>query len=162
MFNDRIVVESPGNLPGLVRPENIRHTHFSRNQRIAQYLKAYTYVKEFGEGVDRMCREMEEKGLPTVRYKKIGFILQATAYSSMQETANPPVNPPVNLPVNLPVKLAEQILDYLKNNPNATYDNLADEFGKSRETIRVHIKNLQAQGLLRRVGPDKTGHWEVT
>lgn len=27
--------------------DNIRHTHFSRNPKIAQLLKAYKYVKEF-------------------------------------------------------------------------------------------------------------------
>ena len=27
--------------------DNIRHTHFSRNPKIAQFLKAYKYVKEF-------------------------------------------------------------------------------------------------------------------
>lgn len=47
MFDDRIVFETPGDLPGLVRPDNIRHTHFSRNPKIAQFLKAYKYVKEF-------------------------------------------------------------------------------------------------------------------
>ena len=36
MFDDRIVFETPGDLPGLVRPDNIRHTHFSRNPKIAQ------------------------------------------------------------------------------------------------------------------------------
>ena len=39
LFDDKLVVESPGNLPGLVRPDNIRHTHFSRNPRLARYLK---------------------------------------------------------------------------------------------------------------------------
>ncbi|MBE7058001.1 MAG: ATP-dependent DNA helicase RecG, partial [Ruminococcaceae bacterium] len=48
MFDDRIVVESPGKLPGLVRTDNIRHTHFSRNPRIAEFLKAYNFVKEYG------------------------------------------------------------------------------------------------------------------
>ncbi len=56
MFDDRLVFETPGKLPGIVRTDNIRHTHFSRNPKIAEYLKAYDYVKEFGEGVDRMCR----------------------------------------------------------------------------------------------------------
>lgn len=81
LFDDRLVVESPGNLPGLVRPDNIRHTHFSRNPRIARYLKAYTYVKEFGEGVDRMCREMEADGLLPIKYYKNDFILKAVAWS---------------------------------------------------------------------------------
>ena len=37
MFDDRIVVESPGKLPGLVKTDNIRHTHFSRNPKIADF-----------------------------------------------------------------------------------------------------------------------------
>lgn len=62
MFDDRIVVESPGKLPGLVKTDNIRHTHFSRNPKIAEFLKAYSFVKEYGEGVDRMCKELEAVG----------------------------------------------------------------------------------------------------
>ncbi len=62
MFDNRIVVESPGKLPGMVKADNIRFTHFSRNPKIAEFLKAYDYVKEYGEGVDRMCKELEAAG----------------------------------------------------------------------------------------------------
>lgn len=76
MFDDRIVVESPGKLPGLVRADNIRHTHFSRNPRIAEFLKAYNFVKEYGEGVDRMCNELESAGMRIPEYYSNAFILQ--------------------------------------------------------------------------------------
>lgn len=79
MFDDRLVFESPGTLPGNVRPDNIRHTHFSRNPHIAQFLKAYKYVKEFGEGVDRMSREMEDANMLPPVYQSFGFILKVTA-----------------------------------------------------------------------------------
>jgi len=62
MFDDRLVFESPGKLPGQVKPNNIWHTHFSRNPKIAAFLKAYHFVKEFGEGFDRICREQEANG----------------------------------------------------------------------------------------------------
>ncbi|MDE6842762.1 MAG: putative DNA binding domain-containing protein, partial [Muribaculaceae bacterium] len=79
MFDDRLVFESPGTLPGNVRPDNIRHTHFSRNPHIAQFLKAYKFVKEFGEGVDRMCREMTDMDMEPPTYHLNAFILKATA-----------------------------------------------------------------------------------
>ena len=63
MFDDHIVVESLGRLPGLVRADNIRFTHFSRIPKIAELLKNYKFVKEFGEGVNRMCNELEQVGL---------------------------------------------------------------------------------------------------
>lgn len=78
MFDDRIVVESPGKLPGLVRTDNIRHTHFSRNPKIAEFLKAYSFVKEYGEGVDRMYKELEAVGLQGPEYRLNAFMLQAT------------------------------------------------------------------------------------
>ena len=81
MFDDRLVFETPGKFPGIVRSDNIRHTHFSRNPKVAEYLKAYKYVREFGEGVDRMCKELEAKGLNDPKYVLTAFILRGTVYA---------------------------------------------------------------------------------
>ncbi|MBO5616106.1 MAG: putative DNA binding domain-containing protein [Prevotella sp.] len=78
MFDDRLVFESPGKLPGQVKPNNIRHTHFSRNPKIAAFLKAYHYVKEFGEGFDRICREQEANGANVPSFRTDEFILKIT------------------------------------------------------------------------------------
>ena len=78
MFDDRLVFESPGKLPGLVKPANIRTTHFSRNPKIAAFLKAYHYVKEFGEGLDRICREQEANGAKAPSFRTDEFILKIT------------------------------------------------------------------------------------
>lgn len=85
MFDNRLVFESPGRLPGTVKPSNIRHTHFSRNPKIAQFLKAYDYVKEFGEGVDRVCRELEANGTPHLSFHLDDFILKITVPKVVSE-----------------------------------------------------------------------------
>lgn len=82
MFDNRIVVESPGKLPGMVRVDNIRFTHFSRNPKIAEFLKAYNYVKEYGEGVDRMCKELKAAGQKEPEYHTNAFILQTVIYNN--------------------------------------------------------------------------------
>ena len=78
LFDDHMTVESPGILPGLVRPNNIREMHFSRNPKIALYMRNHKLVKEFGEGVDRMFREMAEAGLPAPEYRQNEFMVYAT------------------------------------------------------------------------------------
>ena len=78
MFDDRLVFESPGKLPGQVKPNNIWHTHFSRNPKIAAFLKAYHFVKEFGEGFDRICREQEANGANVPSFRTDEFILKIT------------------------------------------------------------------------------------
>ena len=88
MFDNRIVVESPGKLPGLVRTNNIRYTHFSRNPRIAEFLKAYKFVKEYGEGVDRMYNELESAGLHEPEYFCNAFILQTVIYNKNYDNSD--------------------------------------------------------------------------
>ena len=83
-----------------------------------------------------------------------------------REEGNPPVNPenlPVN-PENLPVNLGEldkHILMEMMAKPKLTYAELATLVGRTRETIRIHIKSLKEKGLIVRVGSDKDGYWEV-
>ena len=82
MFDDRLEVDSPGTFAGMVKKENIRYTHFSRNPKIAAFLKDYGYVKEYGEGVDRMCRELAAIGLPAPVFTNSTFILKTILKSS--------------------------------------------------------------------------------
>ena len=46
--------------------------------KIAQFLKAYKYVKEFGEGIDRICNELGTKGCAIPSFHIDAFILKAT------------------------------------------------------------------------------------
>ena len=46
-------------------------------------------------------------------------------------------------------------------NPSATTYELAEVTGLSISGIEKNIRELKASGSLRRVGPDRGGHWEV-
>ena len=61
VWDDRVEVRSPGPLPGHINLENMRTEHYSRNPRIMRVLKIMGLVEEYGEGVDRMYREMEAR-----------------------------------------------------------------------------------------------------
>lgn len=61
VWDDRIEVRSPGPLPGHITLQNIREEHYSRNRRVMRVLKLLGLVEEYGEGVDRMFREMEAR-----------------------------------------------------------------------------------------------------
>ena len=102
MFDDRLTIESPGTLPGIVRLNNMRHVHFSRNPKIAQFLHEYEYVQEFGEGVDRLYEVMETAGLPQPEYRVEAFMLYATIWNTKIDTnlgGTPQVTPQVTLQV---------------------------------------------------------------
>ncbi len=58
-------------------------------------------------------------------------------------------------------KTTQKILEIIKENPGITKKELVSAIGISENGIKYHINNLKKNGLLRRVGPDKGGYWEV-
>ena len=176
MFDDRLVFESPGKLPGQVKPNNIRHTHFSRNPKIAAFLKAYHYVKEFGEGFDRICREQEANGANVPSFRTDEFILKITV-PKVTEKVTVNVTEKVNVKNERVTenvidtsqkvlwkasqKTSQKIIDLIKEDPYISTAKMADIIGIDRRNIARNIKKLQEQGVVRRVGPDKGGFWEI-
>lgn len=66
---------------------------------------------------------------------------------------------PANLPAN---KTQRAILALLLENNRATYDELAEKLGKTRETVRANLRTLEKNGLIERVGADKNGCWNIS
>jgi Fic family protein len=58
-------------------------------------------------------------------------------------------------------KTDQKILDILAAMPDATIRDLANATGLSVSGVKWNLRKLKASGRLRRVGPDKGGHWEV-
>ena len=184
MFDDRLVFESPGKLPGQVKPNNIRHTHFSRNPKIAAFLKAYHFVKEFGEGFDRICREQEANGANVPSFRTDEFILKITvpkvAENVQKQTGNVTENggkvaeKVVENHSKVTEKLREKaaalgetltanrikILELMIEDPYISRADLANNVGISETSIYRNIEAMRGK-YLRRVGPDKGGFWEI-
>lgn len=58
-------------------------------------------------------------------------------------------------------KSREIILNMLSKDGSLSAASLARRIGISPKAIEKHLANLKAASLLRRIGPDKGGHWEV-
>ena len=175
MFDNRIVFESPGKLPGMVRPSNIRNTHFSRNPKIAAFLKTYRFVKEYGEGVDRMYRELEVNGAASPIFCSDDFILKITISKSIRVTEkSKKVTEKVTenqQKIDKVIKKANlhrdrlnvskiAILSLIIDDPYISKTDIAKEIGISYTSISRNIESMRGK-YLRRIGPDKGGFWEV-
>ncbi len=156
MFDDRITVESPGTLPGIVRLNNLRTVHFSRNPKIAEFLHQYDYVKEFGEGIDRMFNEMENAGLPAPEYSDNAFMLNVTIR-----------NGNINGNINGDIKLEDfsdlemQVYRIIANGKHITRKNIVDALDVSARTVDRAIKSLKDKNAIEHIGPNKTGYWKI-
>ncbi len=165
MFDDRISVESPGVLPGIVRLNNLRTVHFSRNPKIAEFLHQYEYVKEFGEGVDRMFKEMEDAGLPAPEYTDNTFMLNVTIRNGKINGElngdNGEINGELNHALLYLNKSELAVYHLIKEAPQSSRQKMAEKIGISPRTIDRVIQSLVKKDLIKREGSKKTGYWKI-
>jgi ATP-dependent DNA helicase RecG len=77
MFDDKLVVESPGGFPPTVTPENIYFSHSPRNPVLMHAMFYMGLVKEHAEGTKRMRDTMQDLNLPAPIFQEtetgVGF-----------------------------------------------------------------------------------------
>lgn len=114
-------------------------------------LCGYNYVQEFGEGVDRIYREMSDAGLPNPEYKLNSFLLTATIWNRVTE----------NVADNVVDKHGMKVLEYIRETPTITLAMLATKLSVTKRTVDRVIKELKEQGIIERVGSDRKGYWKI-
>ena len=91
-------------------------------------------------------------------------MLPISAPKAENETVSAPVSAPVNAPVNAPVKLSKTQLAIVKailKNKYVTYEDLSSVVRAHRTTIMRNMATLKKKSVIRRVGGDKNGYWEL-
>jgi ATP-dependent DNA helicase RecG len=58
-------------------------------------------------------------------------------------------------------KTAEKILCFLRENPSLTNKELAEKCGITEDGVYYQTKKMKSKGILRRIGGDKGGRWEI-
>jgi ATP-dependent DNA helicase RecG len=58
-------------------------------------------------------------------------------------------------------KTTQKILEQIKANPYISREELAELCGLTSDGIKYNIRKLREKGIVKRVGPDKGGYWEV-
>jgi len=162
IFSDRVEVVNPGGLVGGLKKEDLGKRSMPRNPLLFSMMERMDLVEKVGTGILRMKDAMIEYGLkePIIEADENWFSITFERDVQKYLQANAPVNTPVNTPVNLN-QLQRQIFNYLKEKPYITYDELAEKLKKNRDTIRLNIRKLKSLDLVKRVGSDKTGYWQI-
>ena len=81
-------------------------------------------------------------------------------HPSEEWKVQPNLSPSVKT-VEKTTRTVEKILKILSNTPSITVREMSEILGLSRRGVEEQIKSLKQKGVIRRIGPDKGGHWEV-
>ena len=169
-FEDRLEVESPGRLPGLVRVQNIRNTRFSRNPHIARTLAEMTdYVREMNEGVERMYEEMRLYGLREPHFAVGESSIRVTLYKQPDEARHiRGLQTAAQLELlreRLGTDKLRELLTRLAAEKQMRPRQIGELLGVSLPTVRKYMAGLERVGLVRqqiRSSTDPTRLWTIT
>ena len=170
-YDDRIEIQNPGGLYGKVSPENFPNVSDYRNPFIAEAMKILGYVNRFSRGVYRVQKELTENGnekaefdfsfvtafrvieKASKRYYDAGF----GAERNLQETHKKPTRNPQETPQNI----RERIIYEIQKNPAISGRELEALLGRTSNSIKHYLLQMNKEGIISHEGPTKGGRWVV-
>jgi len=102
------------------------------------------FIEKWGQGIRKILSKE-----PVVTFKEVGrqFI---TVFRRKGETVEKTVE-----------KTTQKILEAIENSPQISRKELAIMTNITEDGVKYHLNRLKKTGRIKRVGPDKGGHWEV-
>jgi ATP-dependent DNA helicase RecG len=160
IFKDRIEIYNPGFFPKEVNPEDFFTGHeksILRNPLIAETMYKSKDIERWGSGIKRIHDECVAAGIKVeLKRLKTGFVV--VFYRPKWEEGEGIEKGGQKSRVKSRVKVIEIIVQ----NPSVTIPEIAAALDMSIPGIEKIIRSLKEQKRLRRIGPDKGGHWEVS
>lgn len=177
VFDNRLEIISPGRLPMGQTLEKMR-LGFScvRNEALAAAFTYMRFMEHWGYGIPMINQRLAEAGLQPLEITELGTALKLIIYRRVeaQIQSTQPINTPkgaektqkdaeksAEKTLKDAEKTSEKIVHLMQNNPTITINDLMSTLNRAERTICKQLAKLQSTGVIRRVGPDKGGHWEV-
>jgi len=165
IYKDRLEITSPGSLPNSMTIDKmIAGRRTPRNPIIMEVLRDYQYVDARGMGI-------RVKVIPVMRtFNHSEPVFEAT--EDYLKTILYPVNSSL-LTIDLKNKqndpktdlkktdIKTVIIDIIKNDPNTSYDKIAEQVQLSKATVKRTLQKMKEEGLIVRHGARKGGYWSL-
>jgi len=155
IFEDAIMVESPGRFPGVVDiSDALSIRRFARNPRLARLASDLRFGQELGEGIRRMYQDMSLAGLIEPAFHQTSGSAQVVL-SGRQIDAH--------LESRLP-RRARELLVIVRDQDHPSTRDVMDASGLSRPVVSRTLQALQAEGLIERVASspkDPRAYWRL-
>lgn len=190
VYDTRVEITSPGGLPrGLTVEKVLAGRSKIRNHALAEAFNYMNVIEEWGSGLRRVLEELAAYGVKPLQIEDGGIDVRVNVFRNaalggeesednrhvergsrsdrqkstpkevgVNERVNEKVNEKVNERVN---ERQAAIIAIVSDNPYITQSELASRLGISLVHVNKNMKKLQGLGVIRRVGPDKGGHWEI-
>ena len=115
-------------------------------------------VETWGRGIKLMLDECAKVNLPEPQIVAEGGYTKTVFMRPAQKDSTKTTQ---KSPQKTTLKTTQKILNLLRQNPSMTRMQISDAIGLSLEGVKWNLDKLKASGIIRRIGPDRGGHWEI-
>ena len=163
IYNDRIVVTSPGGMYNGTLIQDLDITDISserRNPILANVMAQLDYMEKRGSGLLRICKETKA----LVGYKdELQPIFKSTS-TQFQTTifASSDMSNVGNMSEAKLTDRQQEIINLVKMSPTMTGRQMSETLSVSQRTIERDLSAMQKLGILKHHGKNNTGRWIIT
>ncbi|MBD5353083.1 MAG: winged helix-turn-helix transcriptional regulator, partial [Bacteroides sp.] len=181
IYDDHIRLWNEGVLPEDYTVETLmsKHTSKPRNPKMAQVFYRAGFIEAWGRGYEKIMKALDKANLKrpefTVEQGGVTAVIYREIFMSVRGDKQPNQNRTKNEQDTRKSsekgsekssekgskKTRDRIVCEMKENPSVTINELALMLSISDRAVSKHLKKLQAEGIIRRVGADRGGYWEV-
>lgn len=158
IYDDRMEILSPGDLPGIVTINNIKEKRYARNPIISRTLTELGIVRELNEGVSRIYREMsdlfleepiyiEDKGSSLKLVLKNNIVMRSKRKNELLLKDNNINQKWKNLNI-----IEQKTIQFIFDKGDVMTHQIAEYIERDRKTAQRILKKLENEGLIEWVG----------
>lgn len=158
IYDDRMEILSPGDLPGIVTINNIKEKRYARNPIISRTLTELGVVRELNEGVSRIYREMsdlfleepiyiEDKGSSLKLVLKNNIVMRSKRKNELLLKDNNINQKWKNLNI-----IEQKTIQFIFDKGDVMTHQIAEYIERDRKTAQRILKKLETEGLIEWVG----------
>ena len=162
VYEDRLYIANCGCLPESWTVESLMRKHASKpyNPNIAYVFYLAGFIESWGRGIEKICEACKKDDLPIPEFTvNPGDIM--IKFTAPEDRV---VHAPGKVTERVTERVTEkenEVLVLLQVDPGYTYADMAEKLSVSRKTISARVKSLKEKGLIRRIGSDTNGYWEI-
>ena len=183
IYDDHIRLWNEGVLPEDYTVETLmsKHTSKPRNPKMAQVFYRAGFIEAWGRGYEKIFKAfdkadlkrpeftVEQGGVTSIIYREIFMSVRGDkhpnhihiSHDSQKTTQEGSEKSSEKSSEKGSEKNRDRIVREMKENPSVTIHELATMLSISDRAVSKHIKKLQEEGIVVRVGADRGGFWKV-
>lgn len=158
IYDDRMEILSPGDLPGIVTINNIKEKRYARNPIISRTLTELGVVRELNEGVSRIYREMsdlfledpvyiEDKGSSLKLVLKNNIVMRSKRKNELLLKDNN-----INQKWKELNSIEQKTIQFIFDKGDVMTHQIAEYIDRDRKTAQRILKKLENKELIEWVG----------